>query len=232
MHAHKHTWNNGAAATTQGADADAGSFARLFHSTNNHSHLAPPMLGLHGTHFLRHQYSSTTHHLFPTYPRTVGGPRILGGRDFTVPHWSTQQSAPLWRSSAQLHNGPLRSCRKIRGKAGAQQCRSTQESSPSLASTQESKPENDQGDCSRKTRGQWKTTKPPQQPITQSRQCGAHTTSTDLTGVRPIRPVHGQHMSLATKAIPRNEVAFSPFSRACSYTCYKYIKRQMMLNNV
>jgi len=34
-------------------------------------HLATPMLGLHCTHFLRHQYPSTPHPLFPTYPRTV-----------------------------------------------------------------------------------------------------------------------------------------------------------------
>jgi len=35
-------------------------------------------------------------------------------------------------------------------------------------------------------------------------------------GAGPIDPVHGQHMSLATKAIPRNEITFSPFSRAFS----------------
>jgi len=38
-------------------------------------HLAPPMLGLHCTHFLRHQYPSTPHALFPTYLRTVRAPR-------------------------------------------------------------------------------------------------------------------------------------------------------------
>jgi len=84
------------------------------------SHLAPPMVGLNRIYFLRHKYPCIPHPLFPTYPRTVRWPRILGGRDFTVPHWSTQQSAPLWRSSAQLHNGPLRSCRKIGGNAAVQ----------------------------------------------------------------------------------------------------------------
>jgi len=34
---------------------------------------APPMQGLHCTHFLKHQYPSTLHPLFPTYPRTVRG---------------------------------------------------------------------------------------------------------------------------------------------------------------
>jgi len=36
---------------------------------------APPMLGLYCTHFLRHQYHSTPHPLFPIYPRTVRGPQ-------------------------------------------------------------------------------------------------------------------------------------------------------------
>jgi len=38
-------------------------------------HFAPPMQGLHCTHFLKHQYPSTPHPLFPTYPRTVRGLR-------------------------------------------------------------------------------------------------------------------------------------------------------------
>ena len=33
------------------------------------------MQRLHCTHFLKHQYPSTPHPLFPTYPRTVCGPR-------------------------------------------------------------------------------------------------------------------------------------------------------------
>jgi len=38
-------------------------------------HFAPPMQGLFWTHFLKHQYPSTPHPLFPTFPRTVRGPR-------------------------------------------------------------------------------------------------------------------------------------------------------------
>jgi len=37
--------------------------------------LAPPMQGLHCTHFLKQQYPFTPHPLFPTYPRTGRGPR-------------------------------------------------------------------------------------------------------------------------------------------------------------
>ena len=40
------------------------------------SHFAPPMQGLHCTHFLKHQYPSTPHPLFPTYFRTVRGLRV------------------------------------------------------------------------------------------------------------------------------------------------------------
>jgi len=39
------------------------------------AHFAPPMQGLHCTHFLKHQYPSTPHPLFPTYPRTIRRPR-------------------------------------------------------------------------------------------------------------------------------------------------------------
>jgi len=128
----------------------------------NQSHLAPPILGLHCTHFLRHQYPQT-------YPRTVRGPRILGGRGFTVPHWSIHQSAPLWRSSAQLYNGPLRSCKQIGGKAAVQQSRNRQaRRNPSPRMIKVTVHEK------RKVNGNRAT---PQQPITQSWQRGAQTTS-------------------------------------------------------
>jgi len=38
-------------------------------------HFAPSMQGLHCTQFLKHQYPSTPHSLFPTLPRTVRGLR-------------------------------------------------------------------------------------------------------------------------------------------------------------
>jgi len=37
--------------------------------------IAPPMQGLHCTHLQKHQYPSTPYPFFPTYPRTVHGPR-------------------------------------------------------------------------------------------------------------------------------------------------------------
>jgi len=86
-------------------------------------HLAPPMLGLHLTHFLRHQYPSTPHPLFPTYPRTVH------------------------------KNGPLRSCRKIRGKVVVQQ-------SPSRWAHRTSSLRMTKVTVHGETKGQWGTTKP------------------------------------------------------------------------
>ena len=94
----------------------------------NQPHLASPMLGLHCTHFLRPQYPSTPPPLFPIYPRTVHRPRqvwfycptliVVQSAHHALPHSAPSQ---LWRSSVQLYNGPLRSCRKIRGKAAVQQ---------------------------------------------------------------------------------------------------------------
>ena len=76
------------------------------------------MLGLHCSHFLRPQYPSTTPPLFPTYPRTV---HCLKRAQFYCSTLIQKQSAQLRRSSVQLHNGPLCSCRKIGGNAKLQQ---------------------------------------------------------------------------------------------------------------
>jgi len=94
----------------------------------NQPHLASSMLGLHCTHFLRPQYPSTPPPLFPIYPRTVHGPRqawfycptliVVQSAHHALPHSAPSQ---LWRSSVQLYNGSLRSCRKITGKAAVQQ---------------------------------------------------------------------------------------------------------------
>ena len=94
----------------------------------NQPHLASPMLGLHCTHFLRPQYPSTPPPLFPIYPRTLHRPRqawfycptliVVQSAHDALPHSAPSQ---LWQSSVQLCNGPLRSCRKIRGNTAVQQ---------------------------------------------------------------------------------------------------------------
>jgi len=176
-------------------------------SFDANNHIYHLQCGLHCTHFLRHQYLSTLQSLFPTYPRTVHGPRILGGRGFTVPNWSIPQSAPLWGSSAHIHNDPLRSCRKIGGKTVVQKSHSRRtRRTPRLRMTKVTVHEKQEVTENNQV---------PQQPITQSRHRSVQTTSANLcTGAGPIHPVYVQPMSLATEVITRNEVTFLPFSRA------------------
>jgi len=125
-HAHKHAWNDSAAATAQGADGDEGSPARLFRLTQSiafrTSNARTSLYPLPET-----PIPFNPPFLFPTYPRTVRGPCHASWAEasgFTVPHWSRQQIAPLWRSSAHLHKGPLRSCKKIGGKEAVEHSRS------------------------------------------------------------------------------------------------------------
>jgi len=75
MNARKHAWNDGAAANARGAVTDAVKLCTSLSFDAIKPHFAPPMQGLHCTHFPKHQYPSTTYPLFPTYPRTVRGPR-------------------------------------------------------------------------------------------------------------------------------------------------------------
>ena len=86
------------------------------------------------------------------------------------------------------------------------------------------KPENDQGDCSRRNERSMKNNQTLQQPITQSRQRGAQTTSAHLNwpGAGRIHPVHGQPMSLATKAIPKTRLHFRHF-RGLFICIYIYV---------
>ena len=112
MHAHKNAWNNGAAATARGADADtrpctSPSFnAITIFSTSN---------------------AGTLLYLLPETPIPLNPPfsipnipknrsRTAGKREFTVPHWSDEDIG-----LKKLNNCPLRSCRKIRWKTAVQQ---------------------------------------------------------------------------------------------------------------
>ena len=115
MNARKHAWNDGAAANARGAVADAGSFARLFRSTQ--PHFAPPMQGLHFTHFLKHQYSSTPHPLFPTYTRTVRGPRASA-----VLLFYTEQMNRVHSSEEAPCSFTMAPCVVVERLEGKQQC--------------------------------------------------------------------------------------------------------------
>jgi len=78
MYARKHAWNDGEAATTRGARLDAKK-PHLFSVQRDQLHLAPPTLGLHSTHFLRAQYSSTPPPLFVANKSAISP--FLGGYD-------------------------------------------------------------------------------------------------------------------------------------------------------
>jgi len=54
---------------------------------------APPMQGLQCTHFLKQQYPSIPHPLFPTYPRTVRGPRASAILLFYTEHMNRVHSS-------------------------------------------------------------------------------------------------------------------------------------------
>jgi len=74
MNARKHAWNDGAAANARGAVADTMKLCTSLSFDAIKPHFAPRMQGLRCTHFPKHQYLSTPHPLFPTYPRTIRGP--------------------------------------------------------------------------------------------------------------------------------------------------------------
>jgi len=103
-------------------------------------HFALPMQGLHCTHFLKHQHPSTPHPLFPTCPRTVRGPRVRAVLLFYTEHMDR-----VHRSEGAPRSFTMTPCVVVERLEGKQRC-----TEPQLASTQESKPENDQGDCSRR----------------------------------------------------------------------------------
>ena len=71
MNARKHAWNDGAVANARGAVADVVKLCTSLSFDAIKPHFAPPMQGFRCTHFLKHQYPSTPHPLFLTYPRTV-----------------------------------------------------------------------------------------------------------------------------------------------------------------
>ena len=68
-----HAWNDGAVAKRARSHYRRRKLCTSLSFDAIKPHFAPPMQGLHCTHFLKHQYPSTPHPLFPTYPRTVRG---------------------------------------------------------------------------------------------------------------------------------------------------------------
>jgi len=128
-------------------------------------------------------------------------------------HHALAHSAPsqLWRSSVQFYNGPLRSCRKIRGKAAVQQSLSRQANRspsprcrmwlPQAREVNEKRPKPRNSPTHNHD-----STAPRQHPLI-------------YTGAGPIHPVHGPLLSPATKAVAPKGFTFSPFWRAFLHCC-------------
>jgi len=81
------------------------------------AHFAPPMQGLHCTHFLKHQYPSTPHPLFPTYPRIVRGPRSS-----TVLLFYTEQMNRVHSSEEAPRSFTMAPCVVVERLEGKQRC--------------------------------------------------------------------------------------------------------------
>jgi len=111
MHTRKYAWNDSAAVTTKGADADAGVSARLFRSTQSTIFSTP------NARILLYPLPETP--LIPLHPPSPL-PNIPQNSSRTAASavllFHTDQHNRV-HNSAQLHSGPLRSCRKIGGKA-------------------------------------------------------------------------------------------------------------------
>ena len=86
MNARMHAWNDGAAAKHARSRCRRRKLCTSFSFNAIKPHFAPPMQGLHCTHFLKHPYPSTPHPLVPTYPRTVRGLRASAVLLFYTDH--------------------------------------------------------------------------------------------------------------------------------------------------
>jgi len=80
-------------------------------------HFAPLMQGLHCTHFLKQKYAYTPYPLFPTYPRTVRGPRANA-----VLLFYTDQINRVHSSEEALRSFTLAPCIVVERLEGKQRC--------------------------------------------------------------------------------------------------------------
>ena len=86
-------------------------------------HFAPPMQRLHCTHFLKQQYPSTPHPLFPTYPRT-----ICGLRASAVLPFYTDQMNRVHSSEEAPRSFTMAPCVVVETLEGKQRCNKSRRS--------------------------------------------------------------------------------------------------------
>jgi len=203
MNARKHAWNDCAAANARGAVVERGSFARLFRSTQCHRkpHFAPPMQGLYCTHFLKYQYPSHPHPLFPTYPRTVRGLRAIA-----VVLFYTDQMNRVHSSEEALRSFTMAPCVVAERLKGNQRCSRAAVSEHAGIQAREWS----RWLFTKKWEVNKKTTKPCNSPHTITAR-RSDNIPLICTGAGPIHPVHSQPMSLATEAMPETRLHFCHF---------------------
>jgi len=168
------------------------SFVRRNQTTFNTSNARTSMYPLPETPILLNPPSP-----FPHIPQNSS--RTAGKRDCTVPHWSDEQSVWLWRSSAHLHNVPLRSCRKIRGKVAMQQ-------NPSRWARRTWRPRMTKVTVPGETKRQWGTAKPHNSPSRNHDSAAPRQRPFICTGAEPIHPVHGPPKLRAHESMLRNRI--------------------------
>ena len=181
--ARKHAWNDSVVANVQGAVADQGSFTLLFRSTQS-------------THTSQLQWKEF---IVPTSCSTNTPPP-------PIPLIIPMNSSKL----AQLHNGPLRSCKKIGGKTAVQQ-------SWSKRARRNPSPKMNKLTVHEETRGQWKKRPNPEQP-THNQDSAAnrqHPAHLHWCGADPPSSIANP---CCWPQRPCPEVTFLPFSRRLLYS--------------
>jgi len=125
MNARKNAWNDGAVANARGAVADVVKLCTSLSFDAIKPHFAPPMQGFRCTHFLKHQYPSTPHLLFPTYPTTVRGPQASA----VLPFYTDQMNR-VHSSEEAPRSFTMAPCIVVERLEGKQRCNKSRSKRP------------------------------------------------------------------------------------------------------
>ena len=165
------------------------------------------MQGLYCTHFLKRQYPSNPHSLTPIYPRRVRRPRASA-----VLLFYTDQMNKVHSSEEAPRSFTMAPCVVVERLESKQRCSRAAVSEHAGIQAREWS----RWLFTKKQKVNKKTTKPCNSPHTITTARRPYSIPIICTGAGQIHPVHSQPMSLATEAIPQNEVTFLQFSRVTS----------------
>ena len=185
------------------ADADAGSSARLFHSTQS------TIFSTFNARTSLYPHPETPIPLNPPPPLPnipQNSSQTADAQFYCSTLINTTECMTLKKLPAQLHNGPLHSCRKIRGRAAVQQSlsrRARRNPSPRMIKVT----------VHEETEVNEKTTKPCNSPSRNHDSAAPRQHPLICTGAGPIHPVHGPPKLRAKSQCSKIGFTFSPFSR-------------------